>query len=77
VSEIGMYGFYLDTPNPPPVGAQIAVKIFKGTDFFETAATVAHSQSNRGMGLKFRDVSRHFLPTLQKWLLEAMRAAQA
>jgi len=77
VSDIGMYGCYLDTPNAPPVGAQIVVKIFKGTDFFETAATVAYSQSNKGMGLKFRDVSRHFLPILQKWLLEAMRAAQA
>lgn len=74
VSEIGMYGCYLETRNPPLEGTQIFVKIFKGTDFFESSAAVAYSNPNRGMGVKFRDVNRHFLPILQKWLLEAMRA---
>ena len=74
-SEIGMNGCYLDLINPLPVGTEVLVKIFTETDFFESVATVVYSQPNLGMGLMFRDVSRHFLPSLQKWLLEAMRAA--
>jgi PilZ domain len=74
VSEIGLNGCYLETPNPPAEGAQILVKIFKESEFFESAATVAYTQPGRGMGLRFDDVNWHFLPTLQKWLLEAMRA---
>jgi hypothetical protein len=77
VSEMGLNGCYLDTPNPLAEGAQILLKIFKGTDFFECSATVAYSQPDRGMGLQFRefrDVHRQSLPALQKWLLEAMRA---
>jgi hypothetical protein len=75
VSEISMNGCYLDMINPLPVGTEIFVKIFTETDFFESAATVMYSQPNLGVGLMFHDVSRHFLPSLQKWLLEAMRAA--
>jgi hypothetical protein len=75
VSEISMNGCYLDMINPLPEGTEIFVKIFTPTDFFESAATVVYSQPNLGVGLTFHDVSRHFLPSLQKWLLEAMRAA--
>lgn len=75
VSEISMNGCYLDMINPLPVGTEIFVKIFTETDFFESAATVVYSQPNLGVGLMFQDISRHFLPSLQKWLLEAMRAA--
>jgi hypothetical protein len=73
--EIGLYGCYLDTANPPPEGTQIFVKIVKGTDLFESSATVAYTQPNRGMGIKFSDVSWQFLSTLQKWVLESMLAA--
>jgi PilZ domain len=76
VSEIGLNGCYLQTPNPLAEGTQILVKIFKETEFFESAATVAYSQPGRGMGLRFNDVNWHFLSTLQKWLLEAMRAGR-
>jgi hypothetical protein len=75
VTEISMNGCYLDMINPLPVGTEIFVKIFTSEDFFESAATVVYSQPKLGVGLTFHDVSRHFLPSLQKWLLEAMRAA--
>jgi hypothetical protein len=75
VSEISMNGCYLDMINPLPEGSEIFVKIFTKGDFFESAATVIYSQPNLGVGLTFHDVSRHFLPSLQKWLLEAMRAS--
>jgi hypothetical protein len=75
VTEISMNGCYLDMINPLPIGMEIFVKIFTAEDFFESAATVVYSQPNLGVGLMFREVSRHFVPSLQKWLLEAMRAA--
>jgi hypothetical protein len=73
VKEISMNGCYLDMRDPLPTGKQIFVKIFTATDFFESSATVIYSQSNLGMGLAFREVSPHFMPTMHKWLLEAMR----
>src|SRR5579863_5996636 len=75
VTEISMNGCFLDMINPLPVGTEIFVKIFTTEDFFECAATVVYSQPNLGVGLTFHDVSWHFLPSLQKCLLEAMRAA--
>jgi len=74
VTEISLYGCYLDMTNPPPVGTAVFVKIFTQADFFETAANVVYSHPNTGIGLAFHDVSKHFLPTLQKWLLEALRS---
>lgn len=77
MSELGMFGCYLETPNPLPEGAQIIVKVFKEADFFESSATVSYSQPSQGMGIKFRDFKRLHVPTLQKWLLEAISAARA
>lgn len=75
VSHLSLYGCYVDMSNPLPGGTHIHVKIFTDTDFFEAGATVLYSQPNLGMGLAFRDVRPHFLPTLQKWLLQAMHKA--
>jgi hypothetical protein len=75
VSEISLNGCYLDMLNPLPLDTQVLVKIFENAEFFEAAAKVVYSHPNLGMGLTFRDVRPHFLPTLQKWLLEAMRTA--
>jgi len=74
VTEISLYGCYLDMVNPLPVGTPVFIKIFTPTDFFEASASVVYSHPNLGIGLTFRDVSPHFLPILQKWLLEAARA---
>ena len=71
VTEISMYGCYLDMLNPFAVGTEVFVKIFTAADIFETSAIVVYSHPNLGVGLAFRDVSQHSLPTLQKWLAEA------
>jgi hypothetical protein len=76
VSEISLNGCYVDMVNPLPVGTAVVVKIFAGGEFFESAANVVYSHPNLGLGLMFRDVSVHFVPTLRKWLLEAMNAAK-
>jgi hypothetical protein len=72
-----MNGCFIETPYPLPEGTRIFVKIFKDPDFFSSAATVAYSQPNRGMGVQFRDVNRLLMATLQKWLLEAMKVPPA
>ncbi len=73
VSDLSLYGCYLDMSNPLPSGAHVFVKIFTDADFFEAEATVAYSQPNLGVGLAFHDVKQPFLPTLHKWLLQAMQ----
>ena len=73
VSDLSLYGCYLDMSNPLPSGTHVFVKIFTDTDFFEADARVLYSQANLGMGLAFRDVKPSFLLTLQKWLLQAMQ----
>ena len=73
VTEISLYGCYIDMPNPLSSGTQVYVKIFKQDDFFEATASVAYSQANLGMGLALHDVKPLFLATLRKWLLHAMQ----
>jgi len=76
VSDLSLYGCYLDMSNPLPSGAHVFVKIFTDADFFEAEASVVYSQPNLGVGLAFRDVKPSFLPTLHKWLLQAMQESQ-
>jgi PilZ domain len=73
VTELSLYGCYVEMANPLPCGALIFVKIFNDSDFFEASASVIYSQENLGFGLAFRDVNPRFFPTLKKWLLQAMR----
>ena len=73
VSELSINGCYVDMINPLPVGTPVFIKIYTETDFFESSASIAYSHPHLGIGLAFRNVNPHFLPTLQKWLLEAMR----
>ena len=73
VSDLSLYGCYLDMSNPLPSGAHVFVKIFTDTDFFEADANIVYSQPNLGVGVAFRDVKPSFLATLHKWLLQAMQ----
>lgn len=72
-TDISLYGCFLDMGQPLPNGSQIVIKIFTGGDFLEAQATVVYSQPNLGVGVAFREVKPHFLPTLKKWLQKAMR----
>ncbi|MGB8323552.1 MAG: PilZ domain-containing protein [Candidatus Acidiferrum sp.] len=74
LSEISLNGCYLAVLHGFPKGSEVFVKIFTRTDFFESAAIVTCYQPNLGVGLSFRDTSRHFKPTLQRWLLQVMKA---
>jgi hypothetical protein len=72
-SDLSLYGCYLSMASPLPCGAHVFVKIYTDTDFFEAPATVVYSQAGMGNGLSFHDVKPHYLPTLQRWLAQAMK----
>jgi hypothetical protein len=71
LSELGLYGCYLDMMNPFPTGTSVLIKITEGQATFEAHATVVYSQVNMGMGVAFRDVEDRHLQLLQKWMTEA------
>ena len=73
VTELSLYGCYLEFGGLLPTGTRVGVKIFEGADFFEATATVVYCQPSVGLGLAFREVRPHYLSVLQKWLLRAMK----
>jgi hypothetical protein len=68
LSELGLYGCYLDMMNPFPTGTSVLIKISEGELKFESHATVVYSQANMGMGVAFQDVEERYLEVLQKWM---------
>lgn len=76
VSELSLYGCYLDMMNPFPTGTAVLVKIHTQSDSFESRATVVYALPHQGMGVTFQEVRPQFLTILQKWLLEAMHQKQ-
>ena len=76
VTELSLYGCYVETTDPLPQDTILAVKIFTDTEYFESNAAVVYAQPNRGMGLTFQDVKPYFLPVLKGWLLSALQAVQ-
>jgi hypothetical protein len=78
VTELSLYGCYLDSAAPLAPRARVLVKIFASDDgYFEAEATVIYSNSSLGMGLVFRQVRPDFLAVLRNWLLKAMQQSQA
>jgi hypothetical protein len=71
LSELGLYGCYLDMMNPFPTGTSVLIKITEGQATFEAHAAVVYSQVNMGMGVAFRDVEERHLKLLQKWMTDA------
>lgn len=77
VTELSLYGCYLDSAAPLASRSRVLVKIF-ATDgtYFEADATVIYANPSLGMGLVFRQVKPHYLVVLRKWLLAAMQEAE-
>ena len=69
VSELSLYGCYLQMPNPLPEDAQVKIKIYSEGKFFESNGVIAYSQPNAGVGITFRDVRPQLLTVLKQWLL--------
>ena len=71
VSELGLYGCYLDMMNPFPENTLILVKITAGDLTFESKARVVYATPNMGAGVTFLDVEPKFNYILTRWLEEA------
>jgi hypothetical protein len=77
VTELSLYGCYVDTANPLPRGSIVSLKIFTESEYFEGRANVVYANPNLGMGLAFRDVKPQFLPVLRGWLAAAIQEKKA
>jgi hypothetical protein len=76
VSELSLYGCYLDMMNPFPVGTLVLVKISAGDAYFQAKAKIIYAQPNMGAGVSFLEVDSQYQPALERWLDEAARDHQ-
>lgn len=76
VSELSLYGCYLDMMNPFPVGTLVLVKISAGDAFFQAKAKIIYAQPNMGAGVSFLGVEPPSQEVLERWLDEAARDQQ-
>ena len=73
VSELSLYGCYLDMMNPFPKDTTVLVRIWTDEKVFQTKGKVIYSQPNMGAGVVFQDVEPMYQPILQKWLEDAAK----
>lgn len=77
VTELSLYGCYLDSTAPLAPRSRVLVKIYAPNgQYFEANCTVIYANPNLGMGLVFRQVKPVDLAVLRKWLLAAMQDTQ-
>ena len=74
VTELSLYGCYIEMPSPLPEGASIHVKIYSEGKFFEAAGTVVYAIPKGGVGVRFQDVRHQYLIVLKEWLIQAAQA---
>jgi len=74
VTELSLYGCYIEMRNPLPEGSSIHVKISSESKFLEAAGTVVYAVPNGGIGVRFQDVRHQFLIVLKEWLILAAQA---
>jgi hypothetical protein len=70
VSDLSVYGCYLDTLNPFPAGTRMRIRLWKENENFVSFAVVIYSHDSMGMGVAFTDVPPAAQETLQNWLGE-------
>jgi PilZ domain len=73
VTELSLYGCYIETSTPFAVDDLVFVKIFYADAYFEAKARVVHAKEESGMGVSFREVQPYCRSVLQRWILLAMR----
>jgi len=73
VSELGLYGCYLDMMNPFPQHTLLRLKITAGDLEFQTKAKVVYSTPNVGAGVMFLDVEPKHDYILRLWLEQAAK----
>ena len=73
VSELSLYGCYLDMMNPFPKDTLVLLKIWNDEHVFQTKGRIIYSQPNMGAGVVFLDTQPTYVPTLQQWLEQAAK----
>jgi hypothetical protein len=76
VSELSLYGCYLDMMNPFPVGTLVLVKIAAGDAFFQAKSKIVYAQTNMGAGVVFLETEPEYQIVLERWLDEASRRSE-
>jgi hypothetical protein len=74
VTELSLYGCYVEISNPLPKGAHAVLKVYSEGRYFESQGTVLYSQPSLGMGVGFLNVNPHYLTVLKSWLIESAQA---
>ena len=74
VSELSLYGCYLDMMNPFPSDTLITLKITAGEEIFEAHAKIIYSTPNMGAGVVFLEVDPKYQRILRHWLEAAERS---
>lgn len=74
VTELSLYGCYVQMPNPLEKGAQPVLKVYTEGKYFESQGTVLYSHPNAGMGVGFQNVNPHYLTVLRHWLIQAAQS---
>jgi hypothetical protein len=74
VTELSLYGCYVEMSDPRPQGAQVVLKIYSEGRYLESQGSVLYSNATKGMGVGFQNVNPHYLTVLKLWLIEAAHA---
>jgi PilZ domain len=74
VTELSLYGCYVEMASPLAKGAQVTLKIYASSKYFESVGNVVYSQPGLGFGVCFQNVNPHYLTVLRQWLIEAAQA---
>jgi hypothetical protein len=73
VSELSLYGCYLDMMNPFPVDTMVLLKVWAEEKLFVAKAKIIYAQPNMGAGVLFLEVEPQYQAILQHWLDEAAK----
>jgi hypothetical protein len=72
VTELSLYGCYLETAKHRTTGTRVTVKIMNKDQIFEATATVLYSRPTTGMAVAFRKVKPLFRSMLKDWLHQSL-----
>jgi len=67
-SDLSVFGCYVRTTNPFPVGTKIALRITHDGASFTAFGKVVYLQPKAGMGLAFAKVEPTHQTVLEKWI---------
>jgi|ERR1700730_14348096 hypothetical protein len=77
VTELSLYGCYLETTAALPRGTRVLLNILIGGQCFEATASILYSHPTLGMGVVCREVKPTADTALQEWLQQSLDKQKA